>query len=242
MNLNEYRLRKQRRAEVQAQAFKKMRLACLSCRKTLSTCFCSRVKPFESAVRFVILMHPKESRKRVGTGRLTHLCITNSALFEGVDFTNHAAVNGILSEEQSFPVVLYPGPQALDISTEGAIKAEGFVPLGKQLVVFVIDGSWFCAKKMIRLSKNLGKLPQIKFLPPHESIYQIRKQPNAICFSTVEAVHFVIDQLRTSKRWQAQDEHSNLLECFKFMIKNQLSYVTHPRQRAIRGDRSTVSQ
>lgn len=161
----------------------------------------------------------------MGTGRLTHLCIKNSDLIEGVDFTHHEAVNAIVNDESNWPVVLYPGPAAIDITKDGARKLDAVVPLGKKLVVFVIDGSWFCAKKMLRVSLNLQTLPQLKFAPPHKSIYGFRRQPKAICFSSIESVHFVIKQLQDSSRWRSDAGFDNLLEVFKVIIRQQLSHL-----------------
>lgn len=210
---------------------------CLTCRKSASTCYCSRIRAFDAAPEFVILIHPKENRKRVGTGRLTHLCLSNSVLLSGVDFTRNEAVSRILADPGNWPVVLYPGPAAIDVSRGAAATFEELVPRGKKLVVFVLDGSWSCAKKMLRVSANLRQLPQIRFDPPHRSTYRIRRQPRDICFSTVEAVHFMIDQLGASERWKSGAGHENLLEVFRHLVERQLSHVAGPGQRAARGDR-----
>lgn len=216
------------------------RAVCRKCRKAESTCYCSRLRPFAAGPRFVVLIHPKEHRKRVGTGRLTHLAISNSELIEGVDFTQNERVNRILADPENWPLVLYPGQGALDITEGAAAKLEAAVPHGRKLVVFVIDGTWFCAKKMLRVSANLKKLPQLCFLPPHESRYQIRRQPGEICFSTVEAVHFVIDQLAQSRRWQSEPGYDNLLEVFQYMVGQQISHAAASGGKAVRGDRAAA--
>lgn len=240
ISLDAYRTKKLESTLAESNSATRFRAVCRNCRKATSTCYCARIKPFTSAPEFVILIHPKENRKRVGTGRLTHLCIKNSILLEGVDFSRHPVVDAILADESRWPMVLYPGPGSVDVSADATAKLESLVPSSKKLVLFVIDGSWFCAKKMLRVSRNLSKLPQLKFTPPNRSIYQIRRQPKAICFSTLEAVHFMIDQLSGSKRWPCDQPraHGNLLEVFRFMIDQQLAHVSEPGQRAVRGDRS----
>lgn len=227
MDLLKYKALKEERAKAAAMATKRLRAFCKNCRKSIKACYCAHIKPFSTGAKFVVLIHPKEHRKRVrvGTGRLTHLCIKNSELIEGIDFTNNEAVNRIIKDDSNWPMVLYPGPQAIDVSHEGAQKLEQAVPIGKNLVIFVIDGSWFCAKKMLRVSHNLQKLPQIKFSPPHESIYQFRRQPKAICFSSIESVHFMIDQLQESQRWRSDSGYDNLLAVFKVIIRQQLAHL-----------------
>lgn len=232
MDLKTYRAKQA--VQKQIASLSTHRALCRKCRKASLTCYCKHIEPFTSKPQFVILIHPKENRKRVGTGRMTHLCISNSVLIEGVNFTNNDTVNQIIQNPGNWPVVLYPGKDALDITKNARSKLEAFVPPNKKLVVIVIDGSWPCAKKMLKMSSNLQKLPQICFVPPHRSIYQIRRQPRDICFSTVEAVHLIIDQLGGKSQ-----EHENLLAVFRVMIAQQLDHVARPGQRATRGARSS---
>jgi DTW domain-containing protein len=210
---------------------------CAKCRRAAVNCYCTLMKPFASGAEFVILIHPRENRKRIGTGRITHRCLTNSQLIEGVDFTANEKVNQILRDEKYWPAILYPGREAFDLSKEGVARLESTVPVHQKLLIFVIDGTWYYARKMLKVSRNLWNLPQIRFEPTHRSNYQIRKQPHDICFSTLEAVHFMIDRLNTSSRWNSGGDHETLLEVFRFMITRQLSHVRRPRQKAVRGDR-----
>ncbi|MGK5085527.1 tRNA-uridine aminocarboxypropyltransferase [Bdellovibrionota bacterium FG-1] len=213
------------------------RVICRKCRRAVKACDCSHIKPFASGPRFVILIHPKENRKRVGTGRLTHLCITNSVLVEGVDFSTDPVVQQIVQDSANWPVVLYPGPQAMDLTENAGGQLEALVPAGKNLVIFILDGTWFCAQKMLKVSTNLRQLPQIMFTPPHPSIYQFRRQPHALCFSSIEAVHVMIERLNESPRWRSAPGHDSLLEMFQRLIDRQLSHVKHFQQRAVRGKR-----
>jgi DTW domain-containing protein YfiP len=169
---------------------------CPSCRKAVITCYCARLTPFEAGAVFAVLIHPKETRKRIGTGRMTHLALRDSRLIDGLDFTVDQRVTALIADPSLFPVVLYPGPHALDLSTTSAEAAREFFPAGRKPLIFVVDGTWPSARKMIRLSANLRALPQIRFTPPRLSEYsRIREQPRPYCFSTVEAVHVMIDRL-----------------------------------------------
>jgi len=237
MDLETYLALKLERSREQTLERPHQRPVCTVCHKSSKTCYCARIKPFVAGPRFIILIHPKEFKKSIGTGRLSHLCIRNSELIEGIDFTDHKRVKEILADRTNWPVVLYPGPDAVDISGDAGSKVESQVPAGKTLVIFVIDGSWSCAQKMLRVSANLRQLPQIRFTPTSRSTYKIRRQPRAACFSSLEAVHFVIEQFNGSSRWRSDPGHDNLLEVFSFMIEQQLSFLAHPQQKAKRGIR-----
>lgn len=112
------------------------RTTCYRCYRPMPLCLCSHVKPITTNTKFVILMHPKEFKKtKNGTGHLTHLSLPNSELFIDVDFTNHNAVNAILNNDYNLCYVLYPGKESLPLN------AQKIIAHGKQLVIFIIDGT-----------------------------------------------------------------------------------------------------
>lgn len=137
--------------------------------------------------RFVFLMHPKEFRhEKAGTGRLTHLCLPNSELHMGVNFDLHDDVQSLLKDRSNFPVLLYPGERARNLSAGELAPSE---LSGRQLVILLLDGTWSCARKMLRVSPSLQRLPRVMFTPASRSRFVIKQQPQDGCLSTLEAVH-----------------------------------------------------
>lgn len=197
---------------------------CALCRRAAVTCYCSEVKPFESRPRFVILIQPKESRHSFGTGRMAHRCLANSLLLVGVDFSGNREVNAIIQDPKVWPVLLYPGPSSFNLSKFSAAQREAFVPPGRDLVVFVPDGTWKSVRKMKRLSQNLQDLPSISFDTSSPSRYRIRKQPQPNYTSTLEAIHHVIDLLTPAavRNSTHSRPHDRLLEVFEFAVGRQL--------------------
>ena len=182
----------------------------------------------------MILLHPKEAGKKIGTGRLTHLCISNSRLIRGTgeDLDRSEALMELLQDRSLAPVVLYPGRQSLNLSTvnlSGVEKKTDAVletfPLGLRPLIFVIDGTWPQAKKMIRTSFLLSGLKQIQFSPLKKSNYRIRTQPKDYCVSSLEAVHTLIELLDSSgiAAKPAHGEHQNLLDVFNWMVELQIT-------------------
>jgi DTW domain-containing protein YfiP len=233
VNLHQYLALKESRAQAAAELQKSLRQSCAHCRKTLSTCYCAQLRPFEAPAHVVILIHPMENRKRVGTGRMTHLSIANSTLIEGVDFTDDERVNSLIADSANHCVTVYPGEGAADVSEGSPTPLSSLVPDGKNLVLFLIDGTWFCAEKMLKVSHNLMALPQIKFTPPHHSIYAIRRQPSAHCFSTIETAHFLLGELGCPHR-------QRLIDVFRYMIDQQIIFGGAGRKRAERGARRVI--
>jgi DTW domain-containing protein YfiP len=175
------------------------------------------VKPFTPAVRFVILIHPDETKRSIATGRMTHLCLSNSLLIEGVDFSADPTVNDIIADPTSHAVVLFPARHAVECGS-------GVFPADKHPVIFILDGTWQHARKMLRLSTNLQRLPAVSLAPRAPSGFRVRKQPRPGCLSTLEAVHHVLDVLNPSSTDCGDRPHDNLLDVFQFMVNQQ---VTH---------------
>ena len=126
------------------------RPTCYACHRPLSACVCAHLRPVETAVRFVILIHPKEERKiKNNTGRITHLSLPNSELITGVDFSGNDRVNHLIGDPANACFLLYPGEESVKLDEEPL----GFP--GKKKVIFVLDATWQCSRKMLKSSPNL---------------------------------------------------------------------------------------
>jgi DTW domain-containing protein YfiP len=167
-----------------------------------------------TATKFVFLMHPKEFKhEKAGTGRLTHLCLTNSEIHMGIDFDRDEAVQALILDPRNYPVLLYPGAAARNLSQGDLLPTD---LAGRQLTVFLLDGTWSGARKMLRLSPSLQRLPRIMFTPSSPSRYVIKQQPHPACLSTLEATHELLLALERS----ALDRYAHpaqLLELFDRM-------------------------
>src|SRR6202008_4532936 len=111
------------------------RETCYRCFWPKPLCWCDSIVPMATRTRFVFLMHPKEyKQEKAATGRLTHLCLPHSTLHMGIEFDRDETVQGILNDPRNFCVLLYPGPQALNLS-RGALRLDDLG--GRQLVVIL---------------------------------------------------------------------------------------------------------
>lgn len=179
-----------------AASYLMSRETCYRCFWPKALCWCHSIVPMPTRTRLVFLMHPKEyKREKAGTGRLTHLCLPNSEIHVGVNFDESSPVRELVADPRNFPVLLYPGVDARNLSTGGLAPAE----IGtRQLVVFLLDATWSCARKMLKLSATLQGLPRVMFTPHAPSRYVIKQQPQAGCLSTLEATHELLLALRES--------------------------------------------
>lgn len=203
------------------------RATCYRCRKAKVTCYCAQLRPFESDPLFVILAHPRELKNSVGTGRMLHLSITNSRMIEGRDFSHNEELNRLISDPTLHCAMLYPGARALDLSRCDSIEARAFVPAGKRLALILVDGTWDLARGMINRSANLKALPQLCFTPERPSAYEIRKQPEAYCLSTLECAHWLLDRFATLGVLPTPPDriHDGLIATFRHMVRQQVQYA-----------------
>ena len=223
MNVELYR---ERRLQLELEPRRPMRIRCLTCLQPVFTCYCAHVRRFDAQIKFVILIHRLEVRRRIATGRLSHLCLHDSNLIMGYDYSQNLALNSLLEDPQYHPVILYPGRASTNISGADDDECRALFPQGKKPLIVVIDGTWNTAKKMLRRSRNLHGIKQICFTPSQPSNFRVRRQPRPECVSTVEAIHQVIELLGPSRGLDLEiGAHDNLLYVFNKMVEQQLEYM-----------------
>ncbi|MBL9187355.1 MAG: DTW domain-containing protein [Opitutaceae bacterium] len=219
-----------------------MRVTCYRCFWPQPLCWCSSITPMETRTRFVFLMHPKEFKEeKAATGRLTHLCLSNSEVRMGLAFDEHDEVQALIRDPANFPVLLYPGREAINLS---AADGAGVTALreqlhGRRMVVFILDATWSLGRKLLRLSPSLQRLPRIMFTPAAPSRFVIKQQPHAGCLSTLEATHELLGALE-----RAGLDHyplpEQLLGLFQRMQDFQLRCAADPNRGGYR--RSAYTQ
>lgn len=190
---------------------------CLQCRRRIRTCVCEKLRPFGTSTRFIILMHPMEYKKeKVGTGRFSHLILKNSKIIVDVGFDKNPEYQAVLRDEDYESFVLYPGDQSLNLSGEGVVLS----PKKKQ--IFVIDGTWACAKKMMKLTTSLHDLPRVSFRSDRVSEFMVKHQPIPGCLSTAESLHQLLLEMNRLGLEQTENQEENLMEVFRETVKQQL--------------------
>jgi len=176
----------------------------------------------ETRTRIVLLMHPKEFRhQKCTTGRLTCLNLANSEIIQGICFDDDARFRSLVNDPGNYPVLLYPGEDAIDIH-DGSLPAS---TVGRRrLVVFLVDATWHCARTIVRHSPSLLRLPRLSIQPGAPSRYVIKHQPAAWCLSTIEAVHEILLALETGGL-DVYPDKSRLIDAFSAMQDFQLLQI-----------------
>ena len=166
----------------------------------------------------MILQHPRERDVAIGTARMAHLALPSSQLVAprgfGLAFDDHPLVRALLDDvlEDAHAAVLFPGEGARDVTQWLASPPRTLV---------VVDGTWWQAKKLLKLNPRLAALPRISYCPPAPGNYRIRKEPSDQCLATIEAIAAVLGILEGDT-----ERFATLLAPFTHMVDRQIE-VAH---------------
>lgn len=196
------------------------RVECARCGRPHGACYCAHLTSIPTRTRVLVLQHPRERGKAIGTARIASLCLPNSEIAVGVDFAGDARVQALTRDPARPAVLLYPGDGVTDVLRE---------PPPGPVTLVVLDGTWHHARALWRRNPWLAALPRYGFAPPRPSEYRIRQEPREDYVSTIEALTLTLGALEGEpQRLQA------MLTPFRAMVDTQLGYIARcgtPRKR-----------
>ena len=152
---------------------------CTECDFLKSRCLCDTLKVIPNNVHLIVLQHPSETKHPLNTVRIMKKSFKEMTVMIGEDFSADLRLNTLLSEPNNSCALLYPGEEAVVLSSTESHK--------KITHLILLDGTWRKAKKIFMLSQNLHTLPSIKLALETTSDYRIRKAPSDQSLSTLEA-------------------------------------------------------
>ena len=209
------------------------RKRCYKCYRPESSCMCKHINAVETRTKFIILMHPKEFKKvKNNTGFFTHLSLSNSEVFMGIDFSDNRRINEIIETHDSY--ILFPSDDAIDLTHENpSLSKESQKPMA----IFLIDSTWACTRKIFTLSSNLNTLKHMSFTTSRVSQYGIKEQPKENYLSTIESTLVVLELLHKQgvEKIKTSEFDSFLNPFFKMIAyqKNIMSTSTSNYKRDI---------
>lgn len=179
--------------------------ACPRCRKPPELCVCAAVEPIDNRVFVLILQHPQEQDRELGTAALAHLQLKSSRVVVGLSWPGLAALLGRPVDPRRWGV-LYLGPVKAGasearpplaaLSARGNLLDDQGAVLGALDGVILLDGSWGQAKALWWRNPWLLKLRRLVLAPEIRSLYgRLRREPRADSVSTIEAAAFCLAAL-----------------------------------------------
>ena len=196
------------------------RAVCPRCERPTVVCYCAHLTSIDTKTHVVLLQHPREEDMAIGTARMASLCLPNSELHVGVDFQTSPALRRALSDPERPAALLYPSDGAVDVLTD---------PPRGPITLVVVDGTWWQARKLVRVNPEIAKLPRYAFRAPTPSEYRIRKEPDEAYVSTIEALVHVLGVLEGDP-----EKLRALLVPFRAMIDKQILFASTVRGARVR--------
>lgn len=182
---------------------------CPRCEKPPSLCVCNALPSEEARVDnrifVLILRHPQEQDRKLGTARIATLQLKNAMLKTGLSWANLAKVLGRPADPKRWGV-LYLGtaktsaplpPRPLTVVTKNGNPAPDQDAILKDLEgVILLDGNWQQAKALWWRNAWLLKCRRLVLQPPNPSLYgNLRKEPRKESVSTIEAASYTLAAL-----------------------------------------------
>jgi DTW domain-containing protein YfiP len=178
---------------------------CPRCGKRPALCVCDGIAAIDNKISLLILQHPQEQDRDLGTARLTALHFKDAVLKIGLSWPSLTKILGR-------PV----DPQRWAILYLGSVKAEAVLP-GRDVVVvnkngnavdhqdsalreiegiILLDGTWSQAKALWWRNAWMLKCKRIVLGPKRPSRYgRLRREPRQDGLSTIEAAAMLIARL-----------------------------------------------
>jgi DTW domain-containing protein len=179
---------------------------CYGCFRPTDACFCDSIPTIDNRTEVLILQHRREQFHPFNTARIVQRALSNSQLL--ADRPDNLARRLQLKPRAG---LLYPGPRAKLISD--------LPPDQRPQQLVVVDGTWHQTKTMVRDIPALQSLPRYQLTPNVPSRYRIRRVPDAVSLSTVEAT---VAALRNLEPQTVGFER--LLQAFETMVEAQLAH------------------
>ena len=179
---------------------------CPRCLKPLPLCVCDGITPVDSKISLLILQHPQEQDRALGTARLTALHFKDAVLKIGLSWPSLSKALGRPVHDPSRWAVLYLGSaKVADLETERdivAINRKGEIEDNQRAIlkeiegVVLLDGTWSQAKALWWRNAWMLKCQRVILGPARPSRYgKLRREPRDDGLSTIEAAAMLFGRL-----------------------------------------------
>lgn len=182
---------------------------CAVCEKPVKLCVCAAVMLWDNRIHVLVLRHPQEQDRKLGTARILTLQLKNAALRTGLSWPNLGKALGWGADRPADPKkwgVLYLGA----LKDAAALPARPLTVVNKKNEpepdqdkilagiegLILLDGNWAQAKALWWRNAWLLKCRRLILQPPQPSLYgNLRKEPRRESVSTIEAAAYTLAAL-----------------------------------------------
>jgi len=178
---------------------------CPRCLKPMSLSVCDMITPLPNRVAVLILQHPQEQDKILGTARLTAVSLTDVTFRVGLSWPSLAKALGRPADPRRWAILhlgaLRPAdfPKNRDVlvlDRKGEPLADQQHALSDIDGIVVLDGTWSQAKTLWWRNPWVLKAQRVALNPKRPSLYgSLRREPRREGLATIEAVGLLLSRI-----------------------------------------------
>ena len=186
---------------------------CPHCAKPAAFCVCDLVTPFDNRVEFVILQHPQEQDRLLGSARLAALHFANAMFRIGLSWPSLSKLVGHEADPKRWAILylgslkaeaLAPGRDIVVVTAKGEALPDQERALAGVQGVILLDGSWSQAKAMWWRNAWMLKCRRVLLARERPSRYgKLRREPRRDGLSTIEAAAMLMARLEHEPKIEA---------------------------------------
>lgn len=212
-----------------------IQLPCDKCEKLPSMCMCDVIVPQDHHLEVLILQHPQEPDKALGTARIAEMTLKKATLKVALSTANLKKALGREDIQPNRWGVLYLGsapiPNKRGVTfvdrTSKPLPAEQQSQIRSTLQgIVVLDGTWSQAKALWWRNAWLLKCQRMVLNPKKPSLYgDLRKEPKKQCLSTIEAIAQTMEDLG-----EHIAVHDQLIKTFSILLERYKKSGIQPKK------------
>jgi tRNA-uridine aminocarboxypropyltransferase len=178
---------------------------CPRCLKSQALCVCDGVTRIENKVSLLILQHPQEQDRDLGTARLTVLHFADAQLKIGLSWPSLTKILGRPVDPQRWAILylgsvkaatVMPEREIVVVNRNGTAVDHQDEALRQIEGVILLDGTWSQAKALWWRNAWMLKCKRVVLGPRRPSRYgKLRREPRKDGLSTIEAAAMLLSRL-----------------------------------------------
>jgi DTW domain-containing protein YfiP len=179
--------------------------ACERCGKPAALCVCDTIVPFDNRIQVLILQHPQERDRTLGTAGLTVRHFRHAVVKVGLSWPSLAKILGRPADPHRWAVLylgsakaaqLAPDREVVVLNRKGEPEPNQDVLLRDIEGVVLLDGNWSQAKALWWRNAWMLKCRRVILEPRRPSRYgRLRREPRREALATIEAAAILVSRL-----------------------------------------------
>jgi DTW domain-containing protein len=178
---------------------------CPLCRKPPALCVCEGIERIDNTVSLLILQHPQEQDRELGTARLALLHCKDALIKIGLSWPSLTKILGRPTDPQRWAILYLGSVKAAAVLPERDVvvvnKNGNAVDRQDQALreiegIILLDGTWSQAKALWWRNAWMLKCKRVVLAPKRPSRYgRLRREPRSDGLSTIEAAAMLLARL-----------------------------------------------